>query len=178
MQNKTYSFNGVEFTTERNVLKVQNAWLPLAMYFDEILKLYTSELESKELDSYKQRLKDINDKNKQDEFDLKRLQSEETPNTELIDRVKAEIEKNKSELDKINSEYDADETAKAQQQEYNTKLSYALQSLITSYEMIKGFLDVYLIGDKTKLNFEDDNITVFVEQVITDFFLYKMQNKN
>lgn len=177
-QSKTYTFNGVEFQTERNVLKVQNAWLPLAMYFDEILKMYTEGLESKELDGYKVRLSEITAKDKQDKSDLKKLQSEETPNTELIERVEKQIELNKAELDKINSEYEADETAKAQQEEYNKKLAYAFQSLISSYEMIKGFLNVYLIGDKSKLDFEDSEIIPFVEKVITDFFLYKMQNRN
>ena len=175
---KTYIFNDTTFTTERNVLKVQNAWLPLAMYFDEILKMYTEGLESKELNGYKVRLSNITDKDKQDKSDLKKLQSEETPNTELINQFNAELEKNKAELDKINSEYEADETAKAQQDEYNKKLAYAFQSLVSSYEMIQGFLNVYLIGDKSKLDYEDSEIIPFVEKVITDFFLYKMQNKN
>lgn len=177
-QSKIYTFNGTEFQTERNVLKVQNAWLPLAIYFDEILKMYTEGLESKELDGYKVRLTDITAKDKQDQSDLKKLQSEETPNVELIERINNQIEKNKSELDKINSEYEWDETAKAQQDEYNKKLAYAFQFLVSSYEMIQGFLNVYLIGDKSKLDYEDSEIIPFVEKVITDFFLYKMQNKN
>ena len=175
---KSYIFNDTTFTTERNVLKVQNAWLPLAMYFDEILKMYTEGLESKELNGYKVRLSDITAKDKQDKSDLVKLQSEETPNTEIIERINKQIEFNASELVIINDEFSKDETALKQQAEYNRMFNYAIQSLITSYDVIKGFLEGYLIGDLSKLDYEDESIIEFIGEVIGDFFLYKKQNRN
>jgi len=177
LQNKTYSFNGVEFVPEKNVLKIQNAWIPVAMYFDKLLKLYTSELDMSAVNKYKQQLKEVNDKDKQDKSDLKKLQSEEIPNTEIIDRVNVQIEKNKTELSRINEEFSNDETAQAQQTEYNQMLGYALQSLITSYDVIKGFIEAYLVGDKSKLNYEDENILPLISEIVNDFFLSRLQSK-
>lgn len=177
MQNKTYTFNGTEYTVEKNVLKIQNAWIPLAMYFEDLVKLYTSECDLSKVNGYKEQLKFLSVKEKQDNGDLKRLKSEETPNTELIDKVSKQIELNAIERDKINSEFANDVIAQEQQAEYNRMLGYAIQSLVTSYDVVKGFLNVYLIGDISKLDYENENILEFISEVINDFFLFRMQSK-
>lgn len=178
MQNKTYKFGETEFQVQRNVLKIQNAWLPVAMYFEKLVEMYTAECDMSVVNEYKQRLKDIADKDKQDKSDLAKLQSEEIPNTEIIERVNKQIELNKTELEKITDGFSKNETALKQQSEYNRMFNYAIQSLITSYDVIKGFLEGYLIGDINKLNYEDESIIEFIGEVIGDFFLYKKQNRN
>lgn len=177
MPNKTYSFNGVEFTTERNVLKTQNAYINLQMYMAELLKLFTADLDMSAVAPYNQRLKDINDKNKQDKSDLKKLESEETLNTELIEKIKAELVKNQIELAKINDEFGNDETAKAQQTEYNLKIYYVNESIAGS-ETAKVFLESYLIGDLSKLDYEDPKVIDFTKEVINDFFLSRLPNRS
>lgn len=148
------------------------------MYFEKLVDMYTAECDMSVVNEYKQKLKDIADKDKQDKSDLAKLQSEEIPNTEIIERVNKQIELNTAELEKINDEFAKNETALKQQSEYNRMFNYAIQSLITSYDVIKGFLEGYLIGDINKLDYEDDKITGFVKDVIMDFFLYKKQNRN
>ena len=177
-QSKTYKFGETEFQVQRNVLKIQNAWLPVAMYFEKLVEMYTAECDMTAANVYKDRLKDLADKDKQDKSDLVKLQSEETPNTEIIERINKQIEFNASELVIINDEFSKDETALKQQAEYNRMFNYAIQSLITSYDVIKGFLEGYLIGDLSKLNYEDESIIEFIGEVIGDFFLYKKQNRN
>lgn len=173
MQNKSYKFGDTEFTVEKNVLKIQNAWIPVAMYFEKLNAMYTAECDMSKVNEYKQRLENLNIKDKQDQSDI--LKPDLLP--EVTAKIQSEIEKNKVEIDKINEEFANDSEAQEQQREYNRMLGYAIQSLITSYDVLKGFLDIYLIGDKSKLNYEDESILEFINEVISDFFLYRMQNK-
>ena len=176
-QSKTYTFNGTEFTANEDVFAVDLAWIPVASYYTDLIKLYTSECDMTAANLYKQRLKDITDKEKQDQSDLKKLQSEEIPNTELIQRVEKQIELNKIELDKINSEFASDEIAVEQQTEYNNGISKATKSLVLTYDVMIGFLKVYLIGDISIISRKDRNSEKFIDEVITDFFLSLMNNK-
>lgn len=177
MQSKTYKFGETEFQVQRNVLKIQNAWLPVAMYFEKLVKLYTSECDMSVVNTYRKRLDELNAKDKQDKSDLKKLQSEETPNTELVQRFEKQIGLNAVELEKINSGFALDAIAIEQQAEYNRMFNYSIQALITSYDVIKGFLNVYLIGDLSKIDYENESIIEFIGEVISDFFLFKGQSR-
>ncbi len=174
MQSKVYKFKDTEFTVQKNVLKIQNAWLPVAMYFENLIKMYTAECDMSAVNSYKDRLKELNIKDAQDKSDIQKPDLD----SDVIARIQSQIEKNKIELDKINSEFESDVAAKEQQSEYNRMFNYAIQSLITSYDVVNGFLQSYLIGDYSKLDYEDESIIEFIGEVIGDFFLSKNTNRN
>ena len=174
MENKIYKFKDTEFTVQKNVLKIQNAWMPIAIYFENLVKLCTAECDMSAVNSYKARLKELEIKEKQDNSDILKPDID----SDVKSKIELQIESNKAVRDTINSEFENDTVAQEQQAEYNRMFNYAIQLLITSYDMIDGFLRKYLIGDYSKLDYEDENIVIFIGEVIGDFFLYKMQNRN
>ncbi|WP_196301890.1 hypothetical protein, partial [Streptococcus pneumoniae] len=88
----------------------QNAWLPVAMYYENLIKKNTAECDKSAVNNYKDRQKELNIKDAQDKSDIQK------PNldSDVIARIQSQIEKNKTELDKINSEFESDVTAKEQ----------------------------------------------------------------
>lgn len=178
MQSKTYKFGETEFSVQDDVFAVDLAWVPVASYYQDLIKMYTAECDMTAANVYKDRLKDLADKDKQDKSDLVKLQSEETPNAEIIERINKQIELNKTELDKINSEFANDVQAIDQQATYNRKFQNATRSLLLSYDVLINFLKVYLIGDVEVISRKDKSSEKFIEEVITDFFLFLMQSKS
>jgi uncharacterized coiled-coil protein SlyX len=174
MQSKVYKFKDTEFTVQKNVFKVGKAWLPVRLYFEDLIKLYTERCDMSAINSYNERLKELNIKDAQDKSDI------EKPNldSDVIARIQSQIEKNKIELDKITSEFESDVTAKEQQAEYHRMIKYVLEDLVLSYDVIKGFLETYLVGDFSKLDVTDESAIKFVDEVIGDFFLSKNLNRN
>ena len=174
---KTYKILDTEFTTEKNVLKIQNAFLPLGIYFDKLNKMYTSEVETDVLDVYKRNMDLMNNKNRLDKESLKNLEAEKTPDKKVIDRVTKAIKQNEIDIESLNKDYRNDKKAQAQQTELNEATGYAMAHLLTSFDMVKIFLDKYLIGDTSKIDYEKPEAMEFVKEVVTDFFLSQMQNK-
>jgi hypothetical protein len=174
---KTYKFLDTEYTTEKNVLKTQNAFLPMGIFFDKLNKMFIENVETDKIQPYKDSLKFYNDKMKIDKSDLENLKKQPELDLATIERVEKAIESNQIEIDKINSDYANDTEAQEQQAELNNATNYALATLISSFDIVKTFLDKYLIGDVSKLDYENPLIADFVKEVITDFFLSQMQNK-
>lgn len=173
---KSYFFNGVEFKTEKNVLKIQNAWLPLKIYYDKVVNMFASEVDMSAVNVYRDRIKKIvEEKDIPDNKDLLALESETVKNEPLIKQVKESIAKNKTDIENIEKELLADEKAQAQQSEYNKALENAIQYLLCS-DIIPEFLDKYLIGDKSKLDYENPEMITFINEVVGDFFLLMLAN--
>ena len=171
MQSKEYKFLDTVFTTQKNVLKINHAYIPLKKYLAQASSMY---LEGMDLSRYKfhtdkyQKLKFKDDK---DNSDLKIAQ--ELKDTVLIERISKAIENNKSEFEKLDTDFREDKEAMNQYVQLLNANQFAEENLLTSYELIKGFLDTYLIGDLTKLDYENEAITEFVNTVMSDFFLSK-----
>ena len=176
MQSKKYKFLDTEFEVEEDVLKISRAWNPLQRYFDTVLKMFTESVDMSASDSYNEKIKEIQFLIDKDSRDLTVLLDETIPNEKLIEQCKEAIEKNKSELEKIETEMRSDENVIKQQNEWLNQVNYASKELLDS-ELIPGFLDKYLIGDTSKLDYKDWGIKDFISEVVGDLYTAMSEKK-
>lgn len=176
MQSKKYKFLDTEFETQKNVLAISRAWNPLQMYFDTVLKMYTENVDMSAINSYNDRLREFQEMIDKDTRDLTALLDEPEPNKQLIQQVNDAIDKSKSEVEKIETEMSKDENVIKQQKEWLSQVNNASKQLLCS-EMIPAFLDEYLIGDTSKLDYEKWEIQDFISEVIGDLFTAMSEKK-
>jgi hypothetical protein len=175
--NKTYKFLDTEYTTEKNVLKIENAFIPFDMFHNSIKTMYARNIDTGALMPYMTRFNFYTNKMKIDKSDLENLKKQPELDLATIERVEKAIETNQIELDKINEEYLQDIEAQYQQADLLKADKDAKRTALSSFEVVKTFLDKYLIGDTSKLDYENPLIKDFINEVMEDFFLFTMQNK-
>lgn len=189
VENKTYTFNGEVFTTEKNVLKIQRAYQILRIHLSSLVKLYTEGIDTSVLKGYEKRVNDIvKTRDAIDKSDLVKLQDElekfqdagneqGVKGTEQqIKDVEDAIERNKADIDKINEEFRNDEVALSQQAEYTQAIGNAMTMLKCS-DLIPNFLESYLKGDTSKLDYENPEMIEFINSVMEDFFFLMLKSK-
>lgn len=189
MENKTYTFNGEVFTTEKNVLKIQRAYQILRIHLSSLVKLYTESIDTSVLKGYEKRVNDIvKTRDAIDKSDLVKLQDElekfnDAGNEQAIKGTEQQIkdvedaiERNKADIDKINEEFRNDEVALSQQAEYSQAVNNAMTMLKCS-DLIPNFLNQYLIGDTSKLDYENPEMIEFINSVMEDFFFSILKSK-
>lgn len=169
MTSKKFTFNGTEYGVVSNVLKIQNIASPLLAKLTKLTAQYTSDVDMSAVNSYRNRLKAIENKDKADKDYLKQLKEEK--NEKDVARVERIIEKNTVEKETILEDYKKDLKAQENAKLYQTMEALAIQEAITDEDSIFPFLEKYLTGDITKLDRDNPAILPFIEEVMTDFFL-------
>ena len=162
MENNKYEFDGVEFTTQGNVLKIKNAFAPVKAFNKKLVRLFTENLPMDKANAYQSRLQTIVLKDEQDKKDFARVTEKEPDNTDLLGRLQIQLDKNKVDIETLNTEFLADTEAISQQQEYNDAIEQALETMMSTEEIIMPFLRKYLIGDIDKLDFSNPSILDFM----------------
>lgn len=176
MTNKKFTFNGTEYGVVSNVLKIQNIASPLLAKLTKLTVQYTSDVDMTAVNSYRNRLKAISNKDEADKNYLEQLKEEK--NKKDVARVERIIEKNKAEKEALLEEYEKDLKAQENAKLYQTMEALAIQEAITDEDLIFPFLEKYLTGDIKKLDRESPAILNFIQEVMTDFFLSIVQKNN
>lgn len=165
MQSKVYTFEGNEYTVQRNVLMIANAFSSIQYFYESMLSQLTNSIENDEVKEYKKKLDWLKKKSDKDEADLLKADKQEAKEVIL-----KQIENNKENLKILNDELESNEILSQWKNANEQVLKFALTKTITNYELVKEFLKVYLIGDLEKLDFTNSNITTFISEVMMDFF--------
>jgi len=93
MTNKKFTFNGTEYGVVSNVLKIQNIAAPLLAKLTKLTVQYTSDVDMSAVNSYRNRLKAISNKDEADKNYLEQLKEEKNEKMlqglkELLKRIK------------------------------------------------------------------------------------------
>lgn len=169
---KEYEYKGEKFKSSDNVLRIHNIAIPIQRYFSEELERQTAGLNMKALN--------------EDKAKIDSLKYKIETNTEYLKSIKDSKEKKRveniqkglnSELEKLTKLFNANENYNMLVRKYQEATNRTFELLITEDEIIIPFLEKYLSGDFSKLDYTDVSILKFISAVITDFFLLLSQNR-
>lgn len=169
---KEFFYNGEKFTTSDNVLKIHNLAIPIQKYFTDELRKQLDGLDIKPIEEDRKKIESFKIKIQENENYLSGIKDKKE-----ISRVEKINKQLKSELVKLTSAFNANEKYKEVLSEYEIRTQRAFEMLITEDYLIRPFLEKYLSGDTSKLDYTDINILTFISEVMTDFFLTISQNK-
>lgn len=172
--NKTFVFNGVEFQTHKNVLRIMRASKPLLKKFQKYVKELTAgiDISNAEKDKLEIEINKITLQKSKEYYE----QIKDGTNKNEIERVTKRISEQETEIKTLEDKFKSNEDYTANYKLYNEAVSEAFGNLVIDDEIMIPFLDTYLIGDKTKLDYENPKIIKFITEVLTDFFLLQSRN--
>lgn len=172
MSKKEYKYKDEIFIASDNILRIHNIAIPIQKYFADELERQTAGLDLKALNEDKNKIDNLKFKIETNDEYLKKLK-------DVKEKKRVEnIQKNlKSELAKQTELFNTNENYKTLVRKYEIATNRTFELLITEDEIIIPFLEKYLTGDFSKLDFTDISILKFISLVITDFFLLLSENK-
>lgn len=155
MESKVFKFGDSEFTLiDNNLLLGQKSNKLLKKYFT-LQEEYTGDIDQSLIEQYESRI---------EELEIALEQAED----------KAELQ---LKLDTVKEELQSDLKAQSILRLKKKCEGLILKDLTEDTEFMQPLFKEILIGDHSKLDYSDPGITIFITEVITDFFYYTTNRK-
>lgn len=176
MKNKIYTFRGQSFELLPNDLSLLNKAAPLLIKYRKLHYEYTKDINMQPVEEIRERAGEL-------KTAITQLESIENKDQTRIDELTEKLHKTEDELKNNNS-------LQSLIKLYNDCEGLVMYELITDIEFMKPFLKKILAGTAEgnaasggkpgnfdELDFTDTGIPDFIKEIITDFFLAALKNR-
>lgn len=164
-----YRFKNSEYTVIENTLRLQNIAIPILAELNKKKIEYTAGIDISEVEKFQNKISVLENEQKLDTEYLNEVKKNE--NEQEVIRVTKIVNERKILIDSLKKEFTEDDIMQMNLKIFNDAHAFALNDVITNDRIIIPFLKKYLIGDFTKLDFNDPAIIPFITIVMSDFFL-------
>lgn len=173
-KNKTYKYKESEFTAHKNVLRIMRLAIPVQKQLQKYIRQNTEGINLIDAEKDKAKINEVRDLLTKTESYHEEIQ--DGKNKAEIERVKKRIADYKNELKELENKFNSNKDYKKRYELYNQAVNNSFNMLMLDEDIVIPFLKEYLIGDFSKLNFEEISIIKFISEVMTDFFLMLSMN--
>lgn len=161
MVNKIYKYKDQEYRLKSNDLELLRFAAPVLIKYRKLLHEYTKDIDLSELEYYQSRISEL-----------------KTAISQLID------DNDDDKVKELSSKLNEEEMKFCENTELNSLMSLysdceglVLLELISDIDFIKPFIKRILIGDTSKLNFEDEEILMLIRDAVSDFFIITSRSR-
>lgn len=162
-------YNGIEYQLRPFNLKTKKAYTSIVLTIDKLTKglIKARKLNLDVLSRYDRRLTEL-------QTAYSQLKAIENPSEEQVKHIDTLTES----LDKLNETIKNDTEYQETLNEHNLAYTEATLNVCQTEELIRPFIESVLIGDLSKLDWENDwALDEFCQSVLMDFFSFVAKNR-